>query len=106
MNPWVLAAAMLPPVLACLMAFQVVPQFADVFRNFGAELPWLTWFLVRYTWFVVVWPLIVVAVALAWHGDARRTVNMVAISGIGSFVLFATVMAAMYLPIFKLSATI
>src|SRR5690349_13505634 len=105
-NPWALVAALLVPLIPCLVVFNVVPQFEDVFKNFGAELPWITVLMLRQPWVVVAWPLFMVWLALAWRGESRRTVPLLAASGAGSYLLFVATIASMYLPIFTLAATI
>jgi type II secretory pathway component PulF len=106
MNPWLAWGSLVAPVIVAMMALLVVPQFAEVFRNFGAELPAPTRLLSRYPGLVFVWPLVIGMAAAAWRRRARRGIPLLVLSLVGSFVVFAGVIAALYLPIFKLAATI
>jgi type II secretory pathway component PulF len=86
----------------------IVPQFQDVFKNFGAELPLLSRIFVNGRMFLWVLPLLV-PVAAAFvrvrsPEDSRRGVVALLLGlaiGIGLPMLCGL---AMYLPIFKLAA--
>jgi type II secretory pathway component PulF len=105
---WMLIAGLFAAIGIAAGVNLVVPQFDDVFRNFGAELPLLTRLFVeaRYTFFGL--PLIVLA-AWAWTprrtppGNERGIVALVVGLGLG-VVLLPLCLIAMYLPIFKLAA--
>jgi type II secretory pathway component PulF len=103
---FLLGVGLLGAIVAPLMAHIIVPQFNEVFRNFGAELPFFTKLLVR--GYPALW-LLPIAVLAAWFRWPRREFRAVAACLIGalSAALFVPVMiVAVYLPIFKLAATI
>ena len=88
----------------------IVPQFEDVFRNFGADLPLLSRVFVEGRAFLWVLPLLVsiVAVLVRPRSDGDMRPGIVAlltglVIGIG---LPMACMLAMYLPIFGLAAAV
>ncbi len=105
---WMTTAGLFVALAIAVGVNLVVPQFGDVFQNFGAELPLLTRAFVegRYAFFGL--PLLVLA---AWALTPRRTpagnergiVALVLAIGIG-VVLLPLCLIAMYLPIFRLAA--
>lgn len=105
---WMLIAGLVAAFAIAVGVNLVVPQFEDVFRNFGAETPLLTRLFVedRYVFFGL--PLIVLA-AFAWTprrtppGNERGIVALVIGLGLG-VVLLPLCLIAMYLPIFRLAA--
>jgi uncharacterized membrane protein YhdT len=107
---WMLATGLIAAIAIAAGVNLVVPQFEDVFRNFGAELPLLTRLFVeaRYAFFCL--PLIVLA---AWALTRRRTppgnergiVALVVGIGMG-MILLPLCLIAMYLPIFRLAAMV
>lgn len=107
---WMLIAGFLAAIAIAAGVNLIVPEFEDVFRNFGAELPLLTRLFVeaRYAFFGL--PLIVLA-AFAWTprrtppGNERGIVALVIGLGLG-VVLLPLCLIAMYLPIFRLAAAV
>jgi uncharacterized membrane protein YhdT len=107
---WMLTAGLFAAIAIAAGVNFVVPQFEDVLRNFGAELPLLTRLFVeaRYAFFGL--PLIVL---VAWALTPRRTppgnergiVALVVGIGIG-MILLPLCLIAMYLPIFRLAAMV
>lgn len=107
---WMLTAGLLAAIAIAAGVNLVVPQFEEVFRNFGAELPLLTRLFVeaRYAFFGL--PLIVL---VAWALTPRRTppgnergiVALVVGIGMG-MILLPLCLIAMYLPIFRLAAMV
>lgn len=107
---WMLATGFLAALAIAAGLNLVVPQFNDVLRNFGAEIPLLTRLFGegRYAFFGL--PLLVLA---AWALTPRRAPpgnerGIVALAvGIGSgVVLLPLCLIAMYLPIFKMAAVV
>ncbi len=107
---WMLATGFLAALAIAAGVNLVVPQFNDVLRNFGAEIPLLTRLFVegRYAFFGL--PVLVVA---AWALTPRRTPpgnerGIVAlVVGIGSgIVVLPLCLIAMYLPIFQMAAVV
>lgn len=107
---WMLTTGLLAAIAIAAGVNLVVPQFEDVFRNFGTELPLLTRLFVeaRYAFFGL--PLIVLAV---WALTPRRTppgnergiVALVVGIGMG-MILLPLCLIAMYLPIFRLASMV
>ena len=101
---WAFALGLAATTLPLIELVFVVPQFDDVFRNFGAELPWIARVLVAGPWAGLAWTALV---ALdGWRARRRGgTVGFVLRAGLGSFFFFVLIIAAMYWPIFRLAAT-
>lgn len=106
LSGWVLAIALVPALLAALVLFVAVPQFEVVFRDFGASLPAPTDLMVRWYALVWLWPLVVVAVFARWRRHRLGVVFLALVSVVGSGLLVAIGLWAMYLPLFELAATI
>lgn len=107
---WMLTLGFTAAIAIAVGVNLIVPQFEEVFRNFGAELPLLTRLFIeaRYAFFGL--PLLVLA-AWAWTprrtppGNERGIVALVLGIGIG-VILLPLCLIAMYLPIFKLAAVV
>ncbi len=90
-----------------VIAIFVIPQFHEVFVNFGSELPLLTRIIVRAPWLAGLWPL-----AVALDGWRLRAPGRGGIAGylvravLGTLALIMLLVIAMYLPIFKLGSVI
>jgi type II secretory pathway component PulF len=107
---WMLICGLLAAIAIAAVVNLVIPQFDQVFRNFGAELPLLTRLFVagRYALFGL--PVLVLA---AWALTPRRTppgnergiVALVVGIGLG-VILLPLCVIAMYLPIFQLAAVV
>jgi type II secretory pathway component PulF len=95
-------AATVPPTMAL---FYVVPQFAEVFRNFDAPLPWLTHLFLTTPWVGLAWTALV---ALdGWRvRKGGGTVGFLLRAVLGSMALFLLIVASMYWPVFSLAATV
>jgi type II secretory pathway component PulF len=89
-------------VLACLL----VPQFASVFAGFGPELPWPTRFILRYHPYGFVLALLVVAVWQLWPRAETRGLAALVFGVVLTAVLWCACMYSLYLPIFRLGATV
>lgn len=107
---WMLIVGLIATIAIAAGVNLVVPQFEDVLKNFGAEIPLLTRLFVegRYVFFGL--PLIVL---VAWALTPRRTppgnergiVALVVGIGLG-VILLPLCLIAMYLPIFQLAAVV
>ena len=89
-----------------VIAIFVVPQFNDVFRDFGADLPLLTRVLIA-PWVGGLWPLLVLIDGLRLRMSGRGGLAgylVRAVLGTAALIMLYTL--AMYLPIFKLAATV
>jgi len=102
-RPVLLVFAMLPCLLIAAVAWFVIPQFQQIFRNFGANLPFATAaVLATYRW----WALSALLPLALWSGwPPTRDPNAAA-------VMFGNLLAgamgllgviALYLPIFRLA---
>lgn len=107
---WMLAVGLFAATAMAVAVNLIVPQFEEMLRNFGAELPLLTRLFVegRYAFFGL--PLIVLA---AWALTPRRTPpgnergTVALVSGIGlAVILVPLCVIAVYLPIFRLAAAV
>ncbi len=98
------AIGMILPTATAIGALFVVPQFAEMFAGFGAELPPATRLLLAtYRWWLAL-PVLVVVIGMAWPKPNDRAAAAV-ISGLFlaiAMVVFVT--WAGYAPIFNLAA--
>jgi type II secretory pathway component PulF len=106
--PWAIVLCTVFALQAPIITVFVVPQFKEVFENFGAELPWLTRVVTSSPWIGMLWPAVV---ALdGWRVRSRAggggTLWYVLRWILGSLCVVPFFVVAMYLPIFKLAATI
>lgn len=88
----------------CLLAAISAPVFANMFKDFGAKLPWLTQFVIG-TW--QFWALVAVAVPIAAliiarKGRATFSVVFSTVTGVAIFFVAQFVTVALFLPIFEL----
>ena len=102
-----LVFGMLCSLVAAIVVTVVVPPFDEVYRNFGAELPWLTRMLLAGRW--LLFPLPGVAL-LAWcstpvvPGRPNRRGLVALLVGVGlPLVLAPLVVIGLYLPIFGMA---
>ena len=80
-------------------------QFKDVYDGFGAELPWITSFLVNSPFYLWIWPTVVAGGMLLHHtGHIGRT-SMVLVSTLGTLASYTILMLGLYYPIFLLGST-
>ena len=101
-----LVFALVLPILSALGVFVLVPQFADVYRGFGTELPLPTHLLVNWHGLVWLWPLVVAGVFARFrrHRRGRTLLSVASIAGSGTLVLIAG--WAAYLPLMMMAETI
>ena len=102
-----LAFGMLCSLVAAIVVNLVVPQFDEVYRNFGAELPWLTHALLAGRWLLLALPVLVL---LAWWltpvvpGRPNRRGLVALLVGVGlPLVLVPLVVTGLYMPIFGMA---
>lgn len=102
-----LVFGMLCSLVAAIVVNLVVPQFDEVYRNFGAELPWLTRALLAGRWLLLALPALVL---LAWWltpavpGRPNRRGLVALLVGVGlPLVLVPLVVIGLYLPIFGMA---
>ncbi|MBX3711725.1 MAG: hypothetical protein KF800_07175 [Lysobacter sp.] len=102
-----LVFGMLCSLVAAIVVNLVVPQFDEVYRNFGAELPWLTRALLAGRSLLLALPALVL---LAWWltpavpGRPNRRGLVALLVGVGlPLVLVPLVVIGLYLPIFGMA---
>ena len=100
------AAGLIAVCILAVTANFTVPAFRDLFVGFGADLPLLTQMTLNYYGYLWVLLFVVIAVRFAW--PSKRSAPLAAcIVGVGLLIVgMAVVMAAMYLPIFKLGEVV
>lgn len=95
-------------IFGVIAANMIVPRFEEMFRNFGAELPWLTRIFVHGGGFLWVAPLLVPVAAsfvrVRTPEDKRRGFVALLLGVAIGVALPMLCLFAMYLPIFKLAA--
>lgn len=97
-------------IVGVVAANMIPPLFVDMFKNFGAELPWLTRLFVHGGGFLWVLPLLVPVlssfVRVRTADDKRRGI-LALLLGVGiGFALPMVCLFSMYLPIFGLAASV
>lgn len=90
------------PALACGFA---APQFREVFRSFGAELPSITTALIHFHGLLWLFPL-AATVAVARANLASRARRSLAFGLLSVLVLLPLCFVIMYLPIIKLGGVV
>jgi uncharacterized BrkB/YihY/UPF0761 family membrane protein len=105
-----LVFGMLCSLVAAIVVNVVVPQFDEVYRNFGAELPWLTRTLLAGRWLLFALPVVAL---LAWWltpvvpGRPNRRGLVALLVGVGlPLVLVPLVVIGLYMPIFDMAGTV
>jgi type II secretory pathway component PulF len=92
-------------ILAALLCSLVVPNFREAFVSYGAELPLLTRIVFAVPHAVWLLPVLVVAAWRSLHG--RVGLQVARVVGIGGPLLLGPlILIAIYLPIFRLAATV
>lgn len=105
----VFAIGVIGALLTALVATFVVPQFDEVFKNFGAVLPMPTMLVSKFyglTWFL---PLLPIALWFGWLGwpAPHKRGRVAALVALAIPVIgFPFLIFALYLPVFGLAATI
>jgi hypothetical protein len=103
-NLILLLIALILPTAAAIAAWFVVPQFATMFSEFGAELPWSTRLLLASYRGWLGFPLLVLVIGLTWPAPKDRMVAAVSSGAILAALMFAFMIWACYSPIFGLAA--
>ncbi len=88
------------------MAAFLVPQFAVAYAGFGAVLPLATRGLLASYRYGFVLPILVVAVWAAWPKPASRAIAALVAGVTGAAILAVATLIALYLPIFRLGASV
>lgn len=104
-RPLLLAIGLIVSAFCGLLPLLVVPSFAQTFTAFGADLPWPTTLLIARPWLGCPLPLLVLALWWLWPGPKRDLAACV-FGVVGGMVAIALTVVALYLPIFKLAATV
>ena len=105
-----LASGVFCSLVAAIVVNLAVPRFDEIYRNFGAELPWFTRMLLAGRWLLFALPGIAL---LAWWltpvapGRPNRRGLVALLVGVGlPLVLAPVVLIGLYLPVFMLPGTI
>jgi type II secretory pathway component PulF len=80
----------------------VIPAFEEVFRSFGAELPLLAVFYIRFRWSFLALPVLVLIAWRYWPNPNARSLAAVFLGIVIPIVLLVVGILAMYLPIYDL----
>lgn len=104
-RPLLPAIGLIVSALCGLLPLLVVPAFAQTFSAFGADLPWATALLIARPWLGCALPLLVLALWWLWPRP-RRDLAACVFGVVGGLGLLALMAVALYLPIFKLAATV
>lgn len=104
-RPLLLAIGLIVSALCGLLPLLVVPAFAQTFTAFGADLPWATALLIARPWLGCALPLLVLALWWLWP-RLRRDLAACVFGVVGGLGMLALMAVALYLPIFKLAATV
>ena len=100
-----LVFGLISSLLTAVVLSALVPQFANVFQSFGAELPFLTKSLVEFYRAFFLLPIFVV---LAWYLAPKHSRGIMSFLT-GMFCLFGITgisVVLLYLPIFMLGNTV
>ncbi|PTU74982.1 hypothetical protein DBO85_06885 [Pseudomonas mangrovi] len=101
-----LGIALLLNLLLAVAIIAAVPQFADVFRNFGAELPLATRLAIQFYPLAAVLPLLIPVAWFVWPNHASRGLGAL-LTSIACILLVPLAFGyALYLPIFRLGEVV
>lgn len=93
-------------VLSALIPTLVLPRFQAVFKEFGADLPFLSHFVFKHSPWLWLFPVALAIASLFWRKQPGRAA-LVCIAGIAGFVLAIVVLIiAAYLPVMNLGAVV
>ena len=93
-------------LLGAAMVSLVVPQFRNLYQEFGADLPFATRFALSYYHGIWILPILVIAVRFAWPDDRLRPLASLLVGVGGIFACSTALTIALYLPIFKLGSVV
>jgi hypothetical protein len=93
-------------LLAAIIASAVVPSFSSVFKSFGAELPWLTSWVVSSYWLAWIIPVAVLLTRLFWPRVPTRPLAACLVGTLSLVVLVPLMFVALYWPMFALGAVV
>lgn len=97
-----LLLGLVPALVLSAVCYWFIPQFAEVYRGFGAPLPWQSELLLHLYPGVVILPVIVLAAWFFWPNTPARDAFVILVGAGGSVVLFVFGVWAAYSPIFLL----
>lgn len=93
-------------ILTALIPTLVVPNFSEVFRSFGAQLPWPTQLLLQGHLGLWILPVLVLVIWWLWPTPRNRAKAACWFGALSLVVGVPACMIALYLPIVALSQTI
>ena len=88
-----------------ILPFLIIPQFAEVFRNFEAPIPVPTAIFLKYYPLGLCLPLVVVAVWALWPRHNTRGIAACLIGAGLSGVYYLLMVLLMYYPIYQMGLT-
>lgn len=92
-------------VPAVVVIYFLVPQFAELYDGFGADLPTLTSWLQHYYHAVLVIPIALIIAWRFWPASSRASA-LVLIGGVGSMLFLYIVIVGIYLPLFNMGSVV
>jgi hypothetical protein len=104
-RPALLALSLIPAIAICVIAYWVLPLFAEVYAGFQAEMPIQSRILFDLYRFIVILPASVIAVWLWWPAGERRHQVALTLGIGGSSLFFAYGVWAAYAPLMLLGET-
>lgn len=105
-NPVLIVIGVAAAALTALIPTLVVPNFNEVFRSFGAELPWPTQLLLQGYPGLWVLPVLVLLIWWLWPTPRNRAKAACWFGALSLVLGLPACMLALYLPIVALSQTI
>lgn len=101
---WV--TGLLTAAAAAALPALIVPYFRTTFASLGMALPFITRLFVHYNAVFWLLPALSLAAWLYWPTPHRRALVSCLIGSVSLVVMMPLLIAAMYLPIFRMDATI
>jgi hypothetical protein len=101
-----LIAGLLCAIATAVMPTLAVPHFASVFEGFGADLPLLTLWLVRYHLFLWALPFVLLAIRFAGPDPLRQSKHAFLIGLLSLPVMLVALPVLLYWPIFQLARAV
>ena len=92
--------------LSAIAVSVAAPQFSDVLTAFGEDIPWLSGAVIRGFWLVWLLPALAVLAWFAWPVVRQRNAAALGVGIVSFLVVLPVCLIALYLPIFKLGATV
>ena len=105
-HDWLVFVALLPCIGIAVLALFVVPNFREMYEQFGAMLPVpTTWLFASYRWLGLTC-LVPIAVWAAWPNRASRGAAAVVVASLLGALLAIGGAFALYLPLMTLAAKV